>query len=355
MPNESSSEKTEEPTQKKIRDAREKGQVSKSNDVTSAFILIAMLVGFLTLWDDGFKRMSEMLVVAARFYQEPFLDGVLNILRVAFGEWVIVSFPFVLIALLAGLAGNLIQVGAIFAPEAVKPDLQKLNPIQGLKKIFSVKNIIEFLKSCIKVIVIGYVAYVLIKSYIDPLIHIPYQGVYAIIDLLKIMLFDFFTTILVIYVIIAGFDYFFQKKQYIKELRMTKDEVKREYKEMEGSPEIKGKRRQLHQELLMDDTIQNTKKSSVLVTNPEHYAVAVFYEPQKTKLPVIMAKGSDHLAQLMIKTAQEENIPIMRNVFLARQLYHEAPLKQFIPHEFLKPVAELIATVQQLTGGGLSG
>ena len=168
------------------------------------------------------------------------------------------------------------------------------------------------------------------------------------------MFFKFSYTILTVYSIIAFVDYMFQKRQYIKQLKMTKDEVKREYKEMEGDPEIKGKRKQLHQEMVMNDTVQNTKKSSVLVTNPTHYAVALYYDSDSTKLPIVMAKGQDFMAMQMIKAAQEADIPIMRNVALAQELYREAPLKQYIPKDLLKPVAEILIAIQQLKGQGLS-
>jgi type III secretion protein U len=350
---ESSGEKTEEPTQKKIRDAREKGQVSKSNDVVGASILSCLFIYFSMSWSSNLARLSTNLITPARYYSGDFQDGMLAIIKACVINIIIISGPFVVIAMFGAFVSNIVQVGILFAPDAVKADLNRLNPIEGAKKIFSVKNIVEFLKNCAKVSVIGYVVFTLIKDYVDPLIKIPQFGVYGTLELIQEIFFKFAYTILTVYIIIAFIDYMFQKKQYIKQLRMTKDEVKREYKQMEGDPEIKGKRKQLHQEMVMEDTVQSTKKSSVLVTNPTHYAVALYYDNDRSKLPVVMAKGKDFMAMRMIKAAQEAEVPIMRNVPLARTLYADAMLRQYIPKDLLKPVAEVLIAVQNIKGDGL--
>jgi len=144
---------------------------------------------------------------------------------------------------------------------------------------------------------------------------------------------------------------FFQRSQHIKDLKMTKDEVKREFKEMEGDPMIKGERKQLHQELVMSDTVESTKKASVLVTNPEHYAVAVFYNEEAVKVPIVTAKGKDHIARMMIKVAQENNIPIMRDVNLARSLYADCEAYSYVPTDLIEPVAAVLKWAADLYGG----
>jgi type III secretion protein U len=153
------------------------------------------------------------------------------------------------------------------------------------------------------------------------------------------------------YVAIAGFDYFFQRYQYIKQLKMSKDEVKREYKESEGDPQIKGKRRQLHQELLANDTMQRTRKATVVVTNPTHLAVAIYYDEKDNVLPTVLAKGEDHLAQRMKAVAREEGIPIMENVPLARALYANVPVDRYIPSDLIEPMAEVLRWVKELNEG----
>ena len=162
------------------------------------------------------------------------------------------------------------------------------------------------------------------------------------------MFFEFVYTILVVYIVIAFADYKFQNHQYIKNLMMTKDEVKREYKESEGDPEIKGKRKQIHEEMVMSDAVENTQKSSVLVTNPTHYAVALYYDSAKVKLPIVMAKGKDFMELQMMKAAKEANVPIMQNIVLAQALYRDVPVKQFIPKDLLRPVAEVLMALSEL-------
>jgi type III secretion protein U len=344
----SSGEKTEEPTQKKIRDARNRGQVSKSNDVIGAAMLLMLFSYFSMSWTGNLEKLSLNLVAAAHFFNLEFRDALKELSKVNFIAVTSISLPFVVIAMVAAVASNLAQIGFLFSVESLTPDLNKLNPIEGAKKIFSVKNLVEFLKNCLKVMIIGYVVYTLVQKYVDPLIKAPREGIYGVLSLLEPIFFEFIYTILVVYIVIAFADYKFQNHQYIKNLKMTKDEVKREYKESEGDPEIKGKRKQIHEEMVMSDAVENTQKSSVLVTNPTHYAVALFYESEKVKLPIVMAKGKDYVALNMMDAARKANIPIMQNVPLAQALYREAPLKQFIPKDLLKPVAEVLIAIQEI-------
>ncbi len=243
---------------------------------------------------------------------------------------------------------NVAQIGPLLIFEPLKPDLSKLSPAQGIKKIFSLKNLIEFVKSVLKVVFLAVLLYQVIKGAIDPLLKLPYAGLSGILELLAPIMKTFAINVCLAYAVVAAVDYFFQKRQHLKGLRMSKDEVKREFKEMEGNPEIKGKRKQLHREMVMHDTVQKTRKSTVLVTNPTHYAIAIVYDEEKTKLPVVVAKGEGLLAKRMIEVAQEENIPVMRNVPLAHALFEQVEMDQYIPTDLLEPVAEVLRWVQSL-------
>jgi type III secretion protein U len=150
------------------------------------------------------------------------------------------------------------------------------------------------------------------------------------------------------YIAIAGFDYFFQKYQHIKQLKMSKDEVKREYKESEGDPQIKGKRKQLHQELMANSNVQRTRKATVVVTNPTHLAIAIYYEEKDNVLPIVIAKGEDHVAKRMIAAAREEGIPVMQNIPLARAIYADVPVDRYIPSDLIEPMAEVLRWVKSL-------
>jgi type III secretion protein U len=350
---ESSAEKTEQPTAKKLRDARKRGQVSKSKDVVSTALVISLCLYFGSAWATNVEKLERLITMAPLYYTAPFEDALLAIIRATFATGIVICLPFIAIAIGVAIFANFIQVGPVFAPEAVKPDLKKLDPIAALKKMFSVKSMVEFLKSTIKVIVIGLVLYYVIQIHLDPMIKVPMLGLRGLMDLLGPLMWDYMIYIFIVYIALAAFDFFFQKKEFIKEQRMTKDEVKREYKESEGSPEIKSKRKQIHQEIVQESATQNTKKSTVLITNPTHYAVAVLYEMEKTQLPVVTAKGEGWLALTMMKAAKEANVPIMRNVPLAQALYREVPISEFVPSDLMQALAEVLIEVNRLKLEGL--
>lgn len=348
MSQSSSGEKTEEPTDKKIRDARKKGQVAKSADVSSTWLLICTFT-FLAIGKNFYiDHLKEMITMPTLFYDVPFEDAFPELVKGVSIEMIYLTFPLLSMVIIMGFFINFIQVGPLLTFEPLKPDIKKMNPIQGAKKIFSKKGIFEVLKSMLKMGFLGYLIYLVIKDVIDPLLKIPFAGIGSIFDIMIPIMKNFAINICVAYVVVAVIDLFFQRKQHTKDLKMTKDEVKREFKEMEGDPLIKGERKQLHQEMMMNDTVQSTKQASALVTNPTHYAVAIFYEDGVVKLPVVTAKGKDHIAKMMIKVAQEENIPIMRDVNLARSLYAEAPVYNYIPSDLIEPVGIVLRWVKEL-------
>jgi type III secretion protein U len=249
---------------------------------------------------------------------------------------------------ITGIAGNMIQTGVLLAFKALKPNLNKINPASQLKNMFSVKNLIEFVKSILKISALTIVLYVVIKGGLRDLLYSATCGLNCALSVAAGMLTKIVSVTAVVFLIIAAADYFLQYSQHMKELRMSKDEIKREYKEMEGDPMIKGKRKQFHQELLMEDTSDRVRKSSVLVTNPTEIAIAVYYNAEATPLPVVTAKGEGYLAQRMIAVAKEAGIPIMQNIPLARSLHAEAPVDQYIPSSLIEPVAEVLRWLQEL-------
>lgn len=345
------SEKTEQPTAKKLRDARKKGQVARSKEVSSAAGIIGLFAFIWLAWDLIIDNLKDLVLLPTAFYQVPFAQALPEVLDGVITKFLSISIPVVLAAMIVGILANFFQVGVLFAFESVKPDLKKLDPVQGVKKIFSMNNLFELLKSVLKISFLAFLLWMVIKESVDSLLKIPYYGVCGIAVVLpailkKVAIFTSFA-----FMVVAVFDFFFQKHQHIKKLKMSKDEVKREYKEMEGDPLIKGKRKQLHRELAMQDTVQKARKASVVVTNPTRLAVALFYDKEKTKLPVILTKGEDLLAKRIIEVAREEGIPIMQNVPLAQDLYEHGQIDQYIPSELIQPVAEVLRWVQQLKEG----
>ena len=346
---ESSGEKTEMPTQKKLRDARQKGQVCTSKDIVSTAILVVLfaLLGWMgvALVDDGTMLLSY---VGQRLEGDPFAAT-----RPAMGMAALIvckhSFIFVVVAAIIGIIANTAQIGFLFTFEPIIPKLEKLNPVEGAKKIFSMKNLFEFLKNIAKVCFLGYLLYKIIWASVPELLTMCYGTIDDIFPCLKLMLKRLAVYTAFGYIVIAVVDRIFQGRNFTKQMMMTKDEVKREYKEMEGSAEVKQAQRQFRDEILNGpDPVKATKDSSVVVTNPTHIAVAISYKPEEAPLPKVMAMGADKVAAIIRRTAMEEGIPIMENVPLARRLYAEAKVEEFIPLALVEPVAQVLKWVKSL-------
>ncbi len=343
-----SEEKTEQPTPKKLRDARKKGQVAKSQDVAAAALTVTCFVTISILWYTSVKEFQNLLSLPTQYYDVPFREAYIPLMMGIGMKVLIISLPILFAVIVVGAAANFFQIGFMLTFEPIKPELKKLNPFDKLKQIFSVKNFFEFFKSAIKVSVIGVVIYFIVRISLDSLLKLPYGGEKRVLLALKPMLGVLALYVSLAYITIAAADYFFQKWQHIKQLKMSKDEVKREYKEMEGSPEIKSKRKQLHQEMINSDTVERTRKSSVVVTNPTHLAVAIYYEEEDNEMPRVLAKGEDHVARRMVEVAKEEGIPVMQHVPLARALHEGVQVDRYVPSDLIEPLAEVLAWVQQL-------
>jgi len=341
------SEKTEQPTAKKLRDARKKGQVANSKDVTSTALLIVIFTYFGLRREYVLKTLMDLLVVPTNFFNEPFLAACNHMGLACLEVGVKVILPVVLLVFFTGIMANVLQFGLLLSFESIKPNFSKLNPISKLKNIFSLKNLIEFLKSAAKILFLGTLLYFVIRNTLDPLLKVPFTSLRDFINILPSIMKTFALNVGFAYVVVAFLDFIFQRYNHTKQLMMTKDEVKREFKESEGDPTIKGKRKQFHRELLQGSPAQKTKRASALIVNPTHYAIAVYYNEIITPLPIVLAKGIDYQAQLMKKVAREFNIPIMENVPLAHALYDLADEGRYIPRELIEPVAKVIRWVRE--------
>ena len=346
---ESAGEKTELPTPKKLRDARQKGQVCSSKDITSTAILVVLFA--LLAWM-GVALMEDM-------------EGLLQFLsgRIAENNEAAVeesskmtvflickhSFIFVLVAAVIGIVGNVAQIGFLFTFEPIIPKMEKLNPVEGAKKIFSMKNLFEFLKNVVKVSFLGYLLYKIIWASIPELLTMCYGTVDDIFPCLKLMLKRLAIYTAFGYIVIAIVDRLFQGRNFTKQMMMTKDEVKREYKEMEGSAEIKQAQRQFRDEILNGpDPAAAAKKANVVVTNPTHLAVGIRYNVDEAPLPTICAIGAGETARIIRETALAEGIPIMEDRPLARALYAKGTVDDFIPDSLIEPVAEVLKWAKQM-------
>ena len=342
-------EKTELPTPKKLRDARQKGQVCTSKDVVSTALLIVL---FAVLGVLGVSLADETCDLI-RFIGQRIRDNDVFSLREA-GQYTFFvickySFLFVTVAAVTAIVANLVQVGFLFTLEPLKPDLKKLNPAEGAKKIFAMKNLFEFAKNVVKVSFLGYLIYKLVVASIPALLPICYGTVDDIFPVLRVILKRLAAYTVFGYVVIAIVDRIFQQRNFTKQMMMTKDEVKREYKEQEGSQEIKQAQRDFRNEILNGPPPeQATKRANVVVTNPTHLAVGIRYQPDEAPLPQVVVAGADRIAKIIRETAVAEGIPIMENVPLARRLYAETKIGDFIPVELAGPVAEVLKWVKSL-------
>ncbi len=340
-----SGEKTEQPTPKKLRDARKKGQVAKSKEVSGTLGLVAVLVTLWMMSDTYIETIKEMVILPSQVYNENFKDALKIVVSGILEKAILLILPLVAVAMLSAIIGNVMQFGLLFSGESIKPDIKKISPLGGLKKIFAIKNLVEFFKSVIKILFLTFVVYYVIKTSIGDMVNLPYCGSACILPVVGVLMKKLLLYATVAFVIIAILDYMFERYQFTKQQKMSKDEVKREYKESEGNPEIKGKRKEIHQEII--NSADNTSKSDVVIKNPTHLAIGLHYNQGKTPLPMVTVKGRGGLARFIIKIAEKEGIPVLENVPLAHALY-DLNITDFIPGELIEPVAEVFRWVQDI-------
>ncbi len=342
------SEKTEQPTPKRLREAREKGDVCKSQDIAPALTVLAVGLYFTANAENVFDALRSMVTLPMEVFHLPYEQAlalaVPTVLRCAF----LVVLPVVALVMTTALVALLAQTGVLFAFKAAVPKLENLSPKKWFQKVFSIKNLFEFVKNVVKVCVLAAVVRAVLEKHLPLLFRMADAGIGPMWEVLARAIGDLVLYASGAFCVIAALDYLYQKYKYNQNHMMSKDEVKREYKESEGDPHIKSKRKQLHKEMIAQNALDGVRKAKVLVTNPTHYAVALDYDKEKTPLPLILAKGEGMLAQRMMEVARQEGIPIMRNVPLARALYSEGTENAYIPKELIAPVAEVLRWVQSL-------
>lgn len=351
-------EKTEEPTSKKLQDARNEGQVAKSKEVTSAFEMLTafLLLRFLAQYMGetfvgNMRHIYSQIPAYARMYEGHiqtqtfralFISSLIRILQ-------IIS-PFLLAGFFVAFVTNLLQVKWKVTTKPLRPKFSKLNPVSGFKRFFSPNSLVELVKSVLKLVLIGYV----VKSYLEKNMPPLYQ-LYDIslnqgIVQVGLLVINLGIRIALFYMLIAAVDFVYQKYKHKKDLKMTKQEVKDEYKNAEGDPQIKSKQRQRMMEASRRRMMQKLPEADVVITNPTHFAVAIKYEPEVYDAPYVVAKGADYLAQKIKDVAKENHIEIVENKPLARMLYANVDVGSVVPPELYQAVAEVLAFVYHLKG-----
>ena len=337
--------KTEQPTPKKTRDAREKGQVARSQEVVTTISLMSVIAYIWLTWDITFTRLVGLMDQVAALHGVDFHSSAFQGIDIAFYEGSIILLPLLGVVIVSGFFANYIQFGSIFAFDNLMPKLEKISLAKGFKRIFSLKQVVEVLKSILKIVFLSVLLFFVIRDAITPYVNSIECGMVCMNGVTSSILLSTLLYTALAFVIVAVFDFMFQRSQHTKSLMMSKEEVKREYKESEGDPIIKGQRKQLAQEMVMSDGIERTKKSTALVVNPTHFAVAIDYRPDITPLPVVVAKGRNLYAAHLRAQAEESGVPIFRNVPLARSLYADTEVNEYVPDELFEAVAEILTWV----------
>lgn len=344
----SSSEKTEPPTPKRLRDARKKGQVAKSKEVVSAAIVVSLLFSLTVGADYYLGLFRDLFGIPLWLEQVTFEEAFDDMVRKSFILALSLIAPPVGTALVVAVLANFAQVGALFVTEPLKPDLKRLNPGKALKNIFSKKNLVELLKSVVKIAVLGAAVAHVVWNGMPLLMGIVHCGIACIMPVLGSLFAELAIYVSLAFIVLAVADFAFQKLAYIKDLKMSKEEIKREYKESEGSPEIKSRRRSLFMDIVNSQETSNVQRSSVVVANPVHLAVGLYYEKDRTPLPVITLKEQGLNAQRVVAIAEKEGIPVMVDVPLAHALTFGGQVSSYIPSDLVAPVAEVLRLLRNL-------
>lgn len=350
------SDKTEEPTEHKLQEARKKGQVLKSQDVVMFAAMLATFATFFAYSKIMALKVAEFTrdIYLGEFFRNAvnadnliaFISGVLIKALILFA---VVLLPIITIAFIAALIGNLAQIGFLFTFEPLSPKFSKINPVEGFKRIFSKKSIVELIKNILKIGVIAYLVYLIIKSNIK--LFIDFSRTWDFLPFLnefKKIIERMVWTVIGVFFALAAFDYFVQRKFFLKDMRMSFKELKDEHKELEGDPHVKAKIRQMGQQLTRGGGIGAVKDATAVVTNPVHYAIALKYEHGQMQAPQVVAKGERYFAELIKQVAEKHEIPIVENVELAQMLYSKCKVGDYIPTELYQATAEVLAFVYRM-------
>ena len=349
-------EKTEPATQKKLKEARDEGQVAKSKEIANGlgllalFLLLKIWVGnisisFLEMFGGVYNRIPEMAEMPYGTVPVANIEAVINQSMVSL---LVIMIPIFFVGVFVAVASDLAQVKWNPTAKPLEPKLNRLDPISGFKRIFSLNSLVELVKSVAKIGLILYVAWRYMQGKLEILFYLLDMPILSAIQQIGTIVIDLGVRISAIYMIIALLDYIYQKWKFADDMKMTKQEVKDEYKDQEGDPQIKSKQRQRMQEASRRRMMQALPEADVVITNPTHYAVALKYDSEVFAAPIVVAKGVDYLAAKIKEVAREHNIEIYENKPLARMLYANVDVGAQIPAELYPAVAEVLAYVYHL-------
>lgn len=340
-------EKTEEPTSKKIEDSKKEGNVPKSAEVSGAAVLFFSSLYLLFFADPLFKEIQKMFYYVYSFMGHEIPQGGYTLMSSTIMSSILYSLmPLFFMIIFLAIIFNTMQFGFLATP--IKLDLQKIDPISGFKNVFSMKKAIEALKLTAKLIIIFIVMVILLFIVWDAILAMMDKSVRASLDSMIELTLYFLLTILLIIIIFAIIDFFFTRYYYFKQLRMSKQEIKDEHKQMEGDPLVKSRIRQIQMKMSKERMMSDVPDADVVITNPTHYAVALKYDNEKSDAPIVIAKGINFIALRIKEIAMESKVPIVEDPALARALYDQVEIDQQIPESMYKAIAEIFTFVYNL-------
>ncbi|HEX2597259.1 MAG TPA: EscU/YscU/HrcU family type III secretion system export apparatus switch protein [Terriglobales bacterium] len=344
-------DKSEQPTPKRMNEARKKGQVFKSRDFIQSLLFITAAAVLAAGGPTYFTELSDLM---KQFFQPDMMRGdmpmnaMLSRMGFAWSKFLVLSAPLLGALVVAAVAANFVQVKALFAAEIIKPKFEKLNPLAGFKNIFfSSRTYIELVKNLIKFGVIFWVLYSSIKGSMRAIIPIASMRLDQTAALAGSLISGLLYKVGVVFLILGGADYMIQKKLHMKNMMMSKEEVKQEYKEQEGDPHVKHMRKHLFEQLMHESVAHNVPKATAVIANPTHLAIALRYDEAAMQAPTVTAKGQDSMALKIIDIAKEHKVPVVRNIGLAHTLF-DLEIGHEIPEDMYEAVAEILNFVYQL-------
>lgn len=345
-------EKTEKATPKKRNESREKGQVAKSQELPSSFLFIFVFASFLAFGGYYSSRFDPLFkdIFATKLLMDVSIENIMQLGIEVVVNMMLLLAPIFIVVIIVGVLGNVVQFGFLLTGDTLKPKLEKINPISGFKRIFSMRSLVEFVKSVLKLAIIGTIVYIFITSElktIETLALLPLSQTFAYVVNLVIKL---GIAVGAVFIILALLDYMYQKYEFEKSIKMSKQDIKDEYKKMEGDPLIKAKIKERQMKMAIARMMQDVPNADVVITNPTHFAVALKYDPNKMDAPKVIAKGMDHVALKIREVAKEHGVVTMENRLLARALYSQAEIGESIPADLFQAVAEVLAYVYKLKG-----
>lgn len=349
---EDDAQKTEDPTAKKLSDARDRGEVAQSQEIKTWAILLGGTFGVVLLapWMARGVRDNAFVYIARPESIPLDMGGFHKLMTDAAVDLVIVLLPLMMLLVVMGLASNIAQVGLKLSIEKIQPDLSKISVLKGIKRMFSMRTLVEFLKGIFKITIVGIISFGLALTLIDDLTLIAEMDFLTSLDRIHMVAILLLASTVLVMTVIAIADYIYQRMEFMKKMRMTQQEVKDENKNAEGDPLVKSRIRQIRMERARQRMMQSVPDADVVITNPTHYSVALQYDIETMPAPIVVAKGVDELAFRIREVAKENDVPLVENAPLARALFASVDIDEEIPAEHFAAIAEIIGFVMRKRG-----